>query len=411
MNLLFLSSLFPNSLEPNRSVYSLQIVRELAHLADLMVVAPIPSLGILQCLDAFKKYSTIQQIPAFEEMDGLPVYHPKYFAVPKMGFLHSSTLHAALEPLIRKIHSEWKIDAINCHWLFPDGVTAQRICSSLGIPLMLTPLGCDLNKYLDFKFRKNAIRQALLGADRVSLLNKHMLEICSSLGVVPSRMTIIPNGVDTDKFTISDRSLCRNELGLHEQGKIILFVGTLDPVKGIDSLIRAFAAINRETVLKARLVIAGSGYLDKELKGLVESLGISNSVTFLGAVKHEKLPVWMNAADCLCLPSLREGHPNVMMEALACGIPVVASAVGSIPEFIDSTSGYTTDLSNDDDLYSKLILCLKTDYAREVIRNRVANYTWKSCALRYLEEIKKIVHVKPYVCDGVPCRQDMECAE
>jgi glycosyltransferase involved in cell wall biosynthesis len=411
MNLLFVSSLFPNSLEPNRGIYSLQIVREMARLGELKVVAPVASLGKLAFLDSLKNYRTNLPVPECETIDGLSVYHPKYFAVPKMGFLHPLTLQSVLAPLIGKIHAEWGIDAVNCHWICPDGVAVQRICASLGIPVMLTPLGCDLNSYLGFRLRKGAIQNALLGADRVSVLNRQMLETCNNLGMSSSRLTVIPNGVDTEKFTILDRRMCRKKLGLPVEGKIILFVGTLDPVKGIETLLRAFATLTRTGPALARLIIVGGGFLEQDLRRLSDRLEVTESVLFVGAVKHEELPFWMNSADCLCLPSLREGHPNVMMESLACGTPVVASHVGSVPDFVDTVTGWTSRPSDPEDLAAKLVLCLSKNYDREAVRNRVADHTWKKCALRYLDEIGKILHGRLILDKGSMCEQETKCAE
>jgi len=393
MNILFISSLFPNSLQLNRGVYSLQIVREMARFANVRVVAPFPTLGMFSFIDSIKKYRTNLPIPDIETIDSLTIYHPRYFAVPKMGFLHPNTLYTTLKPLIRQIHAEWAIDAVNSHWLFPDGVAVQRICATLGIPVMLTPLGTDLNSYLGFRFRRGQIRDSLIGADRVSLLNREMFRICEGLGVSPSRMVIIPNGVDTRKFNILDRSQCRKDVGLADDRKIILFVGNLVPVKSVDTLFKAFAANSGALTASAKLVIVGSGYLEMELKNLAASLKVSDYVTFIGTVKHESLPVWMNAADCLCLPSLSEGHPNVMMESLACGTPVVASSVGSVPDFIDSDTGFTIRPLDVEDLAAKLLACINTNYDRRGVRSRVAKYTWENCGNRYVEEITKILPI------------------
>ena len=314
-----------------------------------------------------------------------------YFAIPKAGFLHAATMRAALGPCIRDIHREWGIDAVNCHWLFPDGAAAQRVCARLGIPVMLTALGCDLNEYPGYMLRRQVIRRALREADRVSVLNQEMRGACLALGVDGSRLTVIPNGVDTRAFSILHRAASRKTLDIPEQGRLILFVGSLDPVKSVDTLIRAFAALRRAREGSERLIIAGRGYLESQLKRLSAEVGAAAAISFVGAVEHRALPLWMNAADCLCLPSLREGHPNVMMEALACGTPVVGSHVGSIPEFVDESAGFSFRPGDHDDLAAKLGLCLGTSYNRESIRARVANHTWKRCAERYAEEIARVV--------------------
>ena len=226
----------------------------------------------------------------------------------------------------------------------------------------------------------------------ISVLSKPMYEKCIELGASQDRLVIIPNGVDLEKFMIRDRISSRKKLNLPENGKIILFVGSLVPVKGVESLLRAFALLpESETGEYRKLYIVGAGYLDSDLEKLSVDLGIKSNTEFVGPVLHSKLSDWMNAADCLCLPSLSEGHPNVMMEAMACGTPVVASAVGSIPDFVNDSTGYLTTPMDHSDISSKLRECLSIDYDRKKIRDAVKNYSWRDCAKNYISEITRIL--------------------
>ena len=384
MNILFVSSQFPNCAEPERGVFSLQIARELARLAQVQVVAPVPTLGPLRFVDRFKRYRAHLEIPAQETIDGLTVYHPKYFALPGMGFSHARALRHPLRSLIAELNSRWPIDAVNCHWVFPDGVAAQGICRELGLPLMLTPLGTDLNKFLDYRLRRQQIVNALCRCDRVSVLSSPMRQRCLDLGVEPGRLQLIPNGVDLEKFTLQERAACRSALQLPEGGRVILFVGSLVPVKGIDPLLRAFASLRRRPGNDdVRLYLIGGGFLEQELKRLACQLEIAPHTSFLGRLPHGQLCTWMNGADCLCLPSLSEGHPNVVMEALACGLPVVASAVGAIPDYVTAHTGELVTPADPADLADKLERCLATPYRRESIRATVAQLSWGSCAASY----------------------------
>lgn len=390
MNILFVSSQFPNSLEPNKGMFSLQIVREMLQLADIKAISPVPSLGILKFLNPIKKYKVKSDIPFFEKIDNIPVFYPEYIAIPKMGLFHPIAMYKVLSPLIERIHKEWRIDAVNCHWLFPDGIATQKVCEHFGIPILLTALGCDLNHYVNFRSRKNLIKKALLRSGKVSVLNRSMHRRCIDLGVAPERLTIIPNGVDLKRFIILDRILVRKRLNLSKNCKIILFVGSLVPVKGIDSLLKAFALLVNDYKTSLRLYIIGSGFLGKYLKNLSIDLGVKSYVEFLGSINQSELVYWYNAADCLCLPSVREGHPNVMMEAFACGTPVVASEVGAIPDFVNSLNGYLTLPRDFRDIYLKIKECLSMEYDREEIRNTIKDYSWEECAKQYLREIANI---------------------
>lgn len=392
LNILFISSQFPNSAEPNKGIFSLQIVREMSTFEDIRVISPVPSTGIFKFLGPFKKHKADLSIPLREVINNITIHHPSYNAIPKMGFLHHATMYNMLLPVIEGLHDEWRIDAVNCHWIFPDGVAVQKICERLNIPLMLTALGTDLNLYMNFRFRRHVIKKALVRADRVSVLSKPMYEKCIELGISPERLAIIPNGVDLEKFVILERTLSRKKLRLPEDGKIILFIGSLVPVKGVESLLRAFALLSeRDTEASRKLYIVGTGYLDNHLKKLSVDLGIGSNTEFVGPVEHSRLNDWMNAADCLCLPSLSEGHPNVMMEAIACGTPVVATSVGSIPDFVNSSTGYLTTPMDHIDMSSKLRDCLIADPDRGKIRDAVKNHSWRDCAKKYISEIAQML--------------------
>jgi len=390
MKILFISSQFPNSLEPNRGIFSFQIVKELASFAEVRVIAPLPTLGWINGLSRFKKHKTDLNVPVFEELNSIPVYHPRYLALPGIGLSHQWTFEASLKKLLRKIKAEWSFDVVNCHWLFPDGVAIQRICQQMNIPVMLTPLGTDLNKYCDFKFRRYFIGKALANAQKVSVLNEQMKNKCLSLGVNNDKLTIIPNGVDLNEFCIVDTKACRKKLNISPDCKMLLFVGSLVPVKNISTLLKAFSVLNiKDSALDAKLYIVGGGFLEKELKSLAHDLKVDEKTVFAGPVMHSDLPSWMNAADCLCLPSLSEGHPNVMMEALACGTPVVGSEVGSIPDFVNKTNnnGFVANATNVNDIAEKLRLCLANEYNRIEIRKSVVQYSWCNCAKNYSNEL------------------------
>ncbi len=392
MNILLVSSQFPNSLEPNRGIFTYQIAREMARHEHVRVVAPLPSTGRLKFLKRLRKYKVRADVPQSETIGGIPVCHPVYHAVPKAGILHHLALYRVLKPLMSAIAKDWRVDAVNCHWIFPDGVAVGRICAELGIPVMLTPLGTDLNRYTQFPLRRRIIQHALRKSDKVSVLNREMFEKCLELGVDERSLAIIPNGVDPARFTILDKKSARAKIDLTGDSRAILFIGSLVPVKGVDTLLKAFELMSRKGKTGSlKLLIVGAGYLADSLKKLAATLGLDGAVSFVGPVAHADLVYWLNAADCLCLPSLSEGHPNVVMEALACGTPVVASAVGSIPDFVNAASGRLSRPGDHADLAAKLEACLAAQFDRETIRGRVRDFSWDESAGRYVSELRGIV--------------------
>jgi glycosyltransferase involved in cell wall biosynthesis len=150
-----------------------------------------------------------------------------------------------------------------------------------------------------------------------------------ALGVSTGKITVLRNGVDLDRFGPRDCSALRAGLGLH--GPVWLTVGNLVELKGVNIAIEALAQ-----VADATLLIAGEGPQGHELRQLAERLGLGSRVRFLGAIPHAELCNYYNVADALVHPSSREGMPNAVLEAIACGTPVVATPVGGIPELITS---------------------------------------------------------------------------
>jgi len=382
-------------LEPNKGIFTYQIAREMSSEEHIRVIAPVPIAQRVPFLDSFRKHKIQRDVPQREKFEGIEVDHPAYHAIPKLGVLHHFAMYRALRPIVKAIHDVWHIDAVTCHWIFPDGVAVRRICEELDVPVMLTPLGTDLNQYGDFPIRAGIIKRALRKSDRVSVKSREMYDRCLGLGVREERLALTPNGVDIATFNILDREQARVKLDIRDDSHVILFVGSLVPVKGIETLLRAFRLmVDKRERTSLKLYLIGTGYLEAPLRRLSMNLGLNDFVQFVGTVKHRDIVHWLNAADCLCLPSLSEGHPNVVMESLACGTPVVASAVGSIPDFITTASGRLTRPLDYGDLAVKLDQCLTATYDRKIIRAHVQDFSWKECARRYVSELSRLVEEK-----------------
>src|SRR6185295_9408939 len=141
-----------------------------------------------------------------------------------------------------------------------------------------------------------------------------------NLGVPSGKIHLIPNGVDSTRFRTIDSIAARNAIGHREPGPIILSVGSLTAVKGFDLLLNAFKIVcDRCNSQKPFLIIVGDGPLKKDLDAQIVKLGLEGNAKLVGSVPHEQLHLWYNAADLFCLASVREGLPNVILEALYCG--------------------------------------------------------------------------------------------
>lgn len=393
IKLLLVTNLFPNSQEPNRGIFNYHIVKELQTWCDVTVIAPVPWFPRTKLLKRFVGWHKIAQLPKQEQILGIDVYHPCYITIPGLlRFLHSVSLYFPLKRAIKRLLEKHDFNLINAHWVFPDGVAAVRIARKLKLPIMITAHGCDINLYSTYRLRRIQIRYALQKSDKMSVVSSALKEKAITLGISEQKLRVIPNGVDLDLFAPMDQASCRGQLGLPLDARIILFVGALDPVKGLKYLLEAIAQIynSHKDLLVA---IVGDGPLRQALTQKTQELGLMNKVTFYGAMPHDKIPLWMNACDLFCLPSLREGWPCVLMEVLACGKPVVASRVGGVPEIVTEKNGYMINAQDVTQLAQGLTEALQRSWDPGEVRATLHDFSWKASAEKYYMEYRKLLNI------------------
>lgn len=335
MKLLVFSTLYPNAVSPHHGIFVENRLRHL--LAEsgyaARVVAPVPWFPLTH--PAFGRYADHARVPRAETRHGLAVAHPRYPVVPKVGMTAApfALYLAARRRLGALRRAGFDFDLIDAHYFYPDGVAAALLAREFGRPFTVTGRGTDLNLIPRHPVARRLIRWTAGQASGLVTVCAALRDDLAALGVPPDRVTVLRNGVDLDSFRrdAAGRAAWRARLGAAPEGvgPVWASVGHLIPRKGHDLAIRALAAQGTGTLL-----IAGSGPEDAALRRLAADLGVAGRVHFLGAVPHAELPAVYSAADVLILASSREGWPNVLLEALACGTPVVATAVNGSPEVV-----------------------------------------------------------------------------
>ena len=182
------------------------------------------------------------------------------------------------------------------------------------------------------------------------------------------------NGVNSELFQSRDKKPLRKKLLLPDDKTLLLYAGNFNIEKGLEVLIRAFSSVHKK-YSDALLVVVGSGPLEKQIHQLVSELGIGQKIIFVGRVTHDQVPDYLAAVDFLCLPSLREGCPNIVLEALSTGTPVLSSRVGAVPEMLNSQKnilGLMAEPNDVDDFASIIEQGMAIDWQRPL------NFEWMS---------------------------------
>ena len=329
MKLLTFSTLFPNQQQPNHGIFVETRLRKLVASGEVTsrVVAPVPWFPSTD--PRFGKYALYAAVPAHEQRNGLEVIHPRYLTLPKIGMTVAPMLLAqgAKGAIGSLIDSGYDFDAIDAHYFYPDGVAAALLGRYFNKPVVITARGSDVNVFPAYRTARRMIQWSAGRAAGIITVSQSLKDRLIGLGVVPATITPLRNGVDLERFNPLDRDEVRARLGL--SGYTLISVGHLIELKGHHLIIQALAKLPDVVLL-----IAGNGPDRAKLEALAQRLGVAERVRFLGALPQPELQQYFNAADLMVLASSREGWANVLLESMACGTPVVASAVGGSPEVV-----------------------------------------------------------------------------
>ncbi|MBL8524497.1 MAG: glycosyltransferase family 4 protein [Betaproteobacteria bacterium] len=383
LKVLFFTNLFPTPTDATRGIFHLQLVRELAKICDVTVVCPLPWFPRWSFLKRFARWYAFAEIPSQYEIRGIQVYSPKYAMLPKVsGALQGLLVYLGSFGLIRKLHHRSKFDLINALWLYPDAVAAARMAKRLGIPMVPAALGCDVNRMFHEADKRDRILDMLNHAPRVISVSDGLRESMAAAGIPKARISTIANGVNSDLFFNRDKQEERARLGLPADRKIIVYVGRLSEEKGLTTLVSAAAQLH-DRGIDFFLCIVGDGPQMAELRENAATLGVASNIRFVGHQDHDAIAGWLGACDVFCLPSLREGCPNVVIEALASGRPVVASRVGGIPDMVVDSTGILIPPQEPAALATALESALQRDWNERAIAESVSGNTWRAAAETY----------------------------
>ena len=385
MKTLFFSNLYPNPQSPTRGMYNVSVFGAIAKHCAARIVAPLP-------------WWTRQNRPGDwisapkDASTGIEAVFPSWWTIPRYGVAHNGkAMHLSVRNLVRQLRKEFPFDVILASWAYPDAYAASRLAREFDVPFVTNVLGSDINALAKMPQLRDQICETLNLSHRVISVSHALRETVLELGIAPEKVVVQHNGVDGDKFQLKDRFETRKRLGLPLDKKIILYVGNWVPEKGVDVLTEAIGKLKAKGHEEVCLTLVGSGPLEAKLREIVLHHGLESQVMFCGRKSHTEVPDWMAAADIFCLPSLREGCPNVILESLSCGRPVVASRVGGVPELLDARNGLMTEAGDSGELAATLELALEKVWDDTELRETVAQRSWEEVGKGYYATLESAV--------------------
>jgi len=391
MRILVLSSVYPNTKQPQFGVFVQERIVRLARHCELVVVAPVAWFPFNRLFRGVRR----SDVATFELQRGIRVYHPKFFSMPGvMKFLDGVFYFLSVLPMILRLRRQFPFDLIDAHFAYPDGMAAWLLGKLLHCPVTVTLRGTivPLSK---FRLRRRQIQWSLKGVPRVFSVSQSLKEVAVSLGVPPSKIRVIPNGVDPELFHPAGKQEARRLLDLPIDRTIVLSVGALAERKGHQRVLHALPDVVAKRSDLLYVVVGGpspEGDTGPLLRGLIEQLGLREHVRLVGPRPHEEIPLWLAAADLFCLATSNEGRANVILEALACGVPVVATRIGANEEVVrEGVNGLLVPLRNQDALSRALLRGTEIEWNHQVIAAEAKSHSWDQTVTTVTEELKKLV--------------------
>jgi len=364
LKVLVLTNLFPSPWDPLRSPFNRQQFERLGREHDVDVITAVD----------FRERFGRKAAPF--RTSHVTTDHFVFFYPPLIGrSLHAVCwLVSLLAQKFRRLRST-HYDCMLLSWGYPDAAAASWLARRLGIPYVVKVHGSDLNVKAEQALLRPQIRQALRGAQGVVAVSQALADKAVALGVERSRVHVLYNGVEPNLFKPGSRGDARTKLGLPQDERIVLYVGNLKDTKGCLDLLEAFPRV-LSAHPDTRLLFVGSGPSRDAMLQRAAALGCQDRVQLVGAVEHFALGDWFRAADLLCLPSHNEGVPNVVLEAMACGTPVVATRVGGIPEVLPEHAGMLVNAHDRVGLEGALIDALGTSWNAAHIASSASRFRW-----------------------------------
>lgn len=383
----------PSNKNPYVWSHALGQFLKLSSVHDLTIISPVCFTVSLRRFKENKKMAS--QLPQFRyEIGNATCWRPRYIDFSlfpwkyRKHYIQIFSLVASLLLLI--LRKRINFDIIHTHFVYRPGYVATILGKIFSKPVIITAYGSDIHKNLygdEIVFRKRTL-YALRGCDKIITVSESLKKLVEKEGIL-NKTSIIPCGYSGDRIFSMDKKKCRLGFSLPLNTKIILFIGSLLSVKGLDILIAAFRILKNNHA-DMKLLLIGDCPEKKVLDKEISYAGL-DGVTFLGRVDDKVKNLYINSADLLVVPSRNEGRPVVIFEALACGVPVVASHVGGTPEtIVNNKLGILVEKENPVALADGINEALKKTWDTQYLSNYAKQFSDENITSKILKVYESV---------------------
>lgn len=394
IKVLAISHMYPSDFNRIFGIYVQELIKKLVQQnCEVKVVSPVPKMPFL--VKYFKnKWKNYSKIPLKTVCEEAKIYHPRYLEFPKNLFFSSSgkRMYTGIEKLVDEIYENFKFDIVHAHFLFPDGYTGMKIAQKYKKPLIVTIYGSDI---LIFPYRSkksfNNTAEILKESSKIIAFGENIENKClEEFNISKEKIKVLYNGYDPGKFDFNKSKRKREKENIK-----ILFVGNMLETKGIFDLLKAITIIreqNYKLFKKILWTFIGDGDDIKKLKKQIQKYHLQNNVKIVGRIPHQETAQYMNNSDFIILPSWSEGVPTVLVEAMACGLPVIATTVGEIPKMVNQNTGILVQPKAPIDLANGIISATSKKWDNKLINDSVKDWTWDKNAQKNIEIYKEVLN-------------------
>lgn len=398
MRILYISTQYPVGEYNRNGMYIYQTAKGLTKKFEVIVLALHPVIPpVLTMIKNFSNFTTIykewkNKFPKKPRppngLKDINVIYTKFYRLPRPFFQFSEAWGSYISTRLNANKLINKNTIIHANWIFPESHLAYLLSKKFKVPFIITLRGSEFNHLNGKDINSKYAKKIIDAASKVTAVTKDLFRKAERIGITVSegKFILLNDFYDFNKFTILNKGDEQKKLGISNDENNILFPGALRKIKNIYSLLKSIIKLNQRANKSFHLYIAGYGYEENNLREYIYKNNINKYVTFLGNVTADKLVSYYNACDLICLPSFSEGFPTVIVEALSCGTPVVASHVGGIPDIIkNSINGFLIDPNSVDSLTSAIKMCTSINWDREKLRDSISYLSTKVQLEKYSE--------------------------